>query len=352
MASDPSEEDGDEQEFARVLTVAKEALKYIGVFRTPPTPGVYDVWYRYVEGTDSALHEQLSHAVTVSKAVTKEQLEYFHQQKIAETVGAQSVEQVREKLSREIASLTSLISSQIDANEEFDAGIRAAQGTLGDFMPTPFMIRGCIEQLIKCNQKMHAQMTELQSGMKASQDQIDQLQESLLESQKAVLTDPLTSIGNRRSYDLAVKRALVSRDNHQSPLYMLLVDLDKLKLINDTFSHLVGDDVLKHVARVLKTVFPDASVARFGGDEFVVLSPLENPIQASEMANLLCQTLAGKELQSQRTGERLGQVTVSVGVAQLRSTDDERSWFERADKLMMSAKQSGGNRALVERELR
>jgi diguanylate cyclase len=338
-----------EQEYARVLTVAKEALKYIGVFRTPPTPGVYDVWYRYVEGTDRVLHEQLEHAVTVSKSVSKDLLEYCYQQKIADVSGSESLETVSNRLAHEISSLTSLLSAALKESEGIEESVLSSRDSIQDLAPTPQMIRTCIEQLLSSNDAMRAQLTATRVQMEQSQAQVNQLKANLLESQKSLLTDSLTGIGNRRYCQSAMKHAVLQRQEVDSRTYLFLVDLDNLKSINNSYGHAVGDDVIRHTSQVLQTLLPNASLARFAGDVFVLIQNHQDHATVTSQAALIREQFSGRAFVSKRIGEKLNQITVSIGCALLRATDDELTWLDRARNLLASAKQSGGNQVMIER---
>jgi diguanylate cyclase len=345
------EAEAPEQEFARVLTIAKEALKYVGVFRTPPTPSVYDVWYRYVEGSDTALREQLSHSVTVSRSVSKQQLEFIHQQFSKDLSYNDSVDRVSERLVREIESIGQLLGNQMDMSEHFGQQVHAAQDTLSDAVLSPLALRTCVEQLAKCNSQMITQLSQVQTQLSDSRQQISELKDDLVQSQRELLKDPLTGVGNRRYYDHLVKRAMERREEVSHPLFMFLVDIDKLKVINLDCGQLVGDDILRHTAKAIEAVFSTGSVARLFDDEFVIITHIQDATEAIDTSKSLCRYFSGRRFESDRTGAQVGLVTVSIGAAQLRSDDDEASWFERAEKLLTCAKSSGGNQSMVEREL-
>ncbi len=338
-----------EQEYARVLTVAKEALKYIGVFRTPPTPGVYDVWYRYVEGSDKVLHEQLEHSVTVSKSVSKDLLEYCYQQKIADVSGSDSLETVSTRLAQEISNLNQLLSSSLKESEGIEEAVRSTRDSIQELTPTPQMIRTCIEKLLSNNDAMRSQLATTRVQMEQSQAQVNQLKTKLLESQKSLLTDSLTGIGNRRYCQSAIKHAVMQRQEGDMHTYLLLLDLDNLKAINNSYGHAVGDDVIRHTSQVLRNLVPNASLARYGGDDFVMIQNHVNQAAVTSQAALIREQFSGRAFVSKRIGEQLKQITVSIGCALLRAADDELTWFDRARNLLDSAKQSGGNQVMIER---
>lgn len=338
-----------EQEYARVLTVAKEALKYIGVFRTPPTPGVYDVWYRYVEGTDKNLHEQLEHAVTVSRSVSKDLLEYCYQQKIADVSGSESLETVSNKLAEEISSLSKLLSISLEASEGIEESVISTRDSIKELTPTPQMIRTCIEQLLASNDAMRSQLMTTRVQMEQSQTHVNHLKATLLDSQRSLLTDSLTGIGNRRYCQSAIKHAISQRQAGESNTYLFLLNLDNLKGINNSYGHAVGDDVIRHTSQVLQALLPNASLARFGGDDFVLIQNYESHATVTSEAALIREQFSGRAFVSKRIGEQLKQITVSIGCAVLRATDDELTWLDRARNLLASAKKSGGNQVMIER---
>ncbi|RMI30400.1 GGDEF domain-containing protein [Nocardia stercoris] len=147
------------------------------------------------------------------------------------------------------------------------------------------------------------------------------------------LTDPLTGLLNRRGLDYYVS-SWFQPGIHDS-IALMTIDLDRFKQVNDTFGHRVGDEVLVRTAACLLAARPPASiVTRSGGEEFVVLAPLDAGAAMSE-AERLCQAVAAA----------IGPVTASIGVAV--TADDTRpdpeQLLRRSDSAMYRAKQLGGN---------
>lgn len=157
------------------------------------------------------------------------------------------------------------------------------------------------------------------------------------------LTDPLTDLTNRRGVDVAVKRLNVtaSTDPHLSAL---LIDVDGFKTVNDTLGHAVGDEVLIRTARsIRKSVRNDAIVARWGGEEFLMVDRMATD-QAAVVAERIRAAVSA-------TGDPT--VTVSIGVATCRpSESDLREVIEAADAAMYDAKATGGNRVVLAESVR
>ncbi len=211
------------------------------------------------------------------------------------------------------------------------------------------MIRTCIEKLLSNNDAMRSQLATTRVQMEQSQAQVNQLKTKLLESQKSLLTDSLTGIGNRRYCQSAIKHAVMQRQEGDMHTYLLLLDLDNLKAINNSYGHAVGDDVIRHTSQVLRNLVPNASLARYGGDDFVMIQNHVNQAAVTSQAALIREQFSGRAFVSKRIGEQLKQITVSIGCALLRAADDELTWFDRARNLLDSAKQSGGNQVMIER---
>ncbi|MCP4502161.1 MAG: diguanylate cyclase [Deltaproteobacteria bacterium] len=162
-------------------------------------------------------------------------------------------------------------------------------------------------------------------------------------------TDPLTGIGNRRSF-VGKMRAEFGRSlrmGHQCAL--LMIDVDHFKNVNDRFGHPVGDDVLQGLANILtKQAREYDCIGRIGGEEFAVLLPEVSSIDAVNVAGRI-----RAAVEEARLGpEELGGVTISVGVAigPLSSVDSEDGLFKRADKLLYDAKNTGRNKVCGEME--
>jgi len=339
-----------EQQSDVAFSVAKEALGYIGTFGTPPIPEVYEVWYRYAEGNNKAICEQLSHSVNVAKSVTTSQLRDLRKQFLADSETSEANGEISEKLAREVADLQSIISSHQGANAEFGGSVATVSDRLRDGDVSTAEIKTCIDSVLQGSDRMQHKIAEMDSKLQSSKSQIDGLMETLAELNSAMHMDPLTGIGNRRAFDKEMLNCSSTKPTAGSR-YLFLVDLDSFKGVNDSYGHAAGDKVLRFVASTLKQLIPEASIARYGGDEFAVFVNLAGPDQAKELANEVCLFFFGNELTLNKTAESIGKLTVSLGAACRRVDDTSESWFERADKLLYGAKSSGRNRAMVERTL-
>jgi len=339
-------------ETAKAFTIAKEALGYVAKFRTPPTPNIYEVWYRYAEGDSLPLTEQLSYAVNDAQAANCELLEQLHKQFLSESDNSELSNQLGEQLLGTIGDVESIISTQLSAHDGFSAAVSTASDRVDVENMTAEALRACVESVLLSNEQMQSQLADLSKRLGDSKDQVHQLRASFVESQKEMMMDPLTGIGNRRLFDSLIQNATEHHERLRQHFFLLLIDLDHFKDVNDTYGHSTGDRVLKFVAANIERLSADASVARYGGDEFAVFINTDDVNDGVEFGEAICQFFAKNKLTVLETGEYLGQLTTSIGGARLRKEDTASSWFDRADQLLYSSKNAGRNRVMIERKIK
>lgn len=163
------------------------------------------------------------------------------------------------------------------------------------------------------------------------------------------ITDPLTGIFNRRHLDRRLQEEVLRCHRYDLLLAVLLVDIDHFKKVNDTWGHQVGDLVLKHVSRIFVEVLRQTDmVARFGGEEFVILLPHTQESESYNLAERLRKTVESTPLQFMSEGTLAEiRVTISIGSAcLLPESDSAFDLLERADKAMYRAKNEGRNRVV------
>lgn len=190
---------------------------------------------------------------------------------------------------------------------------------------------------------------------------IRQLRETSAELEVLATTDKLTGAYNRRKFAEIIQSELERARRYQQPLSLIILDIDHFKRINDTCGHQVGDRVLAGVAQVVRgNIRRSDTLTRWGGEEFIVLTPGISLVQARETAERLRQmveahpfdlTPFGPELsdQAERTADwqTLLPVTISLGVAQAAPDETQDHLITRADNALYRAKHQGRNRVEV-----
>ena len=154
-------------------------------------------------------------------------------------------------------------------------------------------------------------------------------------------TDPLTSLANRRAFDLEIRRLFALWQRQRTVFSLLLIDVDDFKRFNDTYGHQAGDEMLRAVSRILEQTLREMDfIARFGGEEFAVVLPATALDEAS-MTGERARAAIAENTFAYRGAEL--NVRVSVGAAEVMPTDDPDSLVSRADVSLYAAKEGGRN---------
>ncbi len=157
---------------------------------------------------------------------------------------------------------------------------------------------------------------------------------------KLATIDVLTELNNRNSFENSLNQAIYIKRKRNEDSFVLLIDIDKFKLINDMFGHLVGDEVLIRVSNLLKAVIAKTdSLFRWGGDEFVVISYNCTKYEIIELTRKIFNDLL--DLGFYIADEKYN-FTLSIGISEVRSNDTLDTIFKRADDALYLVKMEGG----------
>lgn len=185
----------------------------------------------------------------------------------------------------------------------------------------------------------------LQEALDRVQETNRQLHRTIAELERAASTDTLTGAWNRRRLEECVLNEIDRLRRYHHPLCVLILDVDHFKQINDTYGHAAGDGVLQELAALLKSRLRAAdSLARWGGEEFVVLCPNTRRSTAALLAERL------RRLIAQASFPVVGKVTASIGVAECLPGESWEQWFQRCDAALYRAKTGGRNQVQVSPE--
>jgi diguanylate cyclase len=196
---------------------------------------------------------------------------------------------------------------------------------------------------------MDAQNQALNASLRQSSQEIRQLKEKVESLRLDSLTDPLTSLANRKRFDTELERRLSDPAATQAGICLLLLDIDHFKRLNDTYGHMAGDEVLRAVAHALKQqVKRDGMAARLGGEEFAVILPGMELRTAAAAAEHIRGRLTAMHFMKRSTGESIGRVTLSGGIAAHRGGETSWTLLQRADSCLYAAKRHGRNRLVCE----
>lgn len=339
----------DERE--RTLVFAEIALGQIKALSEPASPRNFEIWYHYATGYNPRLNQSINETLAKNGTLSEADIENIYTTYIApdrvseriDSVGARVLDEIKQVLDMiDVAagSATSYSESLTDASNRLE---RAKDGE---------GLRGVVEALVQSAKQMELNNKKLETRLSASRQEIEQLQQNLEVVRSESLTDPLTTLSNRKFFDQELDKAVAAARKKNEPLALLMSDVDNFKAFNDKYGHLTGDQVLRLVAISMKQNVKGQDIAaRYGGEEFAVALPNTNLEAAATVAEHIRSAVMTKELMKRSSGERLGRITISIGVALLRPDDTAQSLIERADACLYGAKRNGRNRVASESDI-
>ena len=206
-----------------------------------------------------------------------------------------------------------------------------------------------VQDVLRATQQIAERNKLLNGQVEEASTTIERLQGNLESAKREATTDGLTGIANRKQFDIVLHDEAERSAKNGSPLSLMLADVDHFKKFNDNFGHRVGDEVLKSVAGIIsRGIGPGGTAARYGGEEFAVILPETTVDIAREAAEEIRIALASKELTHRKTGQSYGRITLSIGLAGIKSDEPICGFLERADKALYQAKRDGRNRVQVD----
>jgi diguanylate cyclase len=252
------------------------------------------------------------------------------------------------QLNNEATAILKLVRDYLEAGDRYSVLLAQADKELPS-LATPEEVGIIVRFLIAENAKMQQEAGDLEKRLEQSKSQIEKLRSNLAEAQEMGMRDPLTSLRNRRSFDINLAKEVADARAKGTTMSLVMGDIDHFKSVNDVFGHLVGDEILRVFASVLaENVRSSDTVARYGGEEFAIILPMTELGGATQLTERMRSQFEAKELVISNSGQQIGTMTASFGIAQLGEDDDAETLIRRADAKLYEAKCAGRNRVAVD----
>ena len=333
------------------LQFAGDAMRVMAQYRVPPTPQNFAVWYCFVSWRDPSLCKTLDLLIAKGERFTDFQNAAIFERFFGYLKEAATVEETGENMSRLLTQVDALVRQTSSKTENYqntlsdNTAFLSAKGSSND-------LEGVAKLITDETQKILVEHEHLQRRLEESGRQIDDLQRHLQAVQKESRTDGLTGIANRKKFDVVLRQQLNFSRENEKDLCLILGDIDHFKKINDAHGHQMGDQVLKFVASALASAVDDKGVvARYGGEEFAALLPDSSLRDGVKIAEQIRFSVGRRRLQKRKTGEPIGPVTMSLGVAVYQPNEPLSQFFKRVDDCLYQAKQRGRNKVVSETQL-
>ncbi|MBW8881761.1 MAG: GGDEF domain-containing protein [Asticcacaulis sp.] len=325
--------------------LAGEALRLMQESGVWPTPLNYELWLYVAGDPQGALAQEINRLLKAGETITEEISESLAGKFIARLKVNDEVRDAGLKLTRELASITEVIIEAQKAQRSYGETLEGARKTMSAVDAAA--LKGMIDSLTDATSRVISQHTVLEGRLSESSREVSRLRKHLDQVRMEAMTDALTNLANRKSFDEALD-SHCDNDDVSKPLTLAVIDIDHFKRFNDTWGHQTGDQVLRYVASVLARIGrPPRMAARYGGEEFGLLFPGETSVNVERLLNEARTEIASRVLKRRSTNEDLGTVTISAGIAQRLYGEDAFDLLDRADKALYLSKNNGRNRVTV-----
>ncbi|KXI29357.1 GGDEF domain-containing protein [Paraglaciecola hydrolytica] len=333
-----------DNDFESSFAHLKQTIPLLLKHKVSALPINYALWYTYVANGSAGLKSAIDHAIQNKLPLTESKTKELYRQHLAENQEVTAWE-LRQSLEAMLIELSQSISDTRSETTNFKATMDNCVDDLVKVEKEGLSIEevmSLVRNLVKETQNIRRSTMSFNSALSEAQREIDVLRTQLEQSQQEALYDALTGLCNRRYFDEELASHAMRPD-----LFLLLVDLDHFKKINDNYGHVMGDLVLKATAKKLQACCQDGTQAfRFGGEEFAIIIPNSNFSRARSLAETMRKSIEKISVKDKRSGEVLGGISASIGLAELRKGMNPLALIEQADKQLYEAKRLGRNRVM------
>ncbi len=329
-------------------TVAKDVLARADKDSLPLNPNVFSVLYAYYSGSQPELSRRIDGWVHDKQPLTAAFCQDLYDLYLSDTHEKNVVQQASQALQTTMSDIAGVIASSGVAQREYQQRLIKKSDQISGVGSDSAELKAMVQNLVEDTKRMLADNQKLEHKLNESAIAMQEMRENIQNLKREAMTDSLTGLSNRKAFDIELKHRAGDVMDNGKALSLLMIDIDHFKQFNDTYGHQVGDQVLKLVSNALQgNVKPSEMVARFGGEEFTVILPGSKLRDAEKIAEKLREKIALKDIVNQAKQENMGRLSVSVGVAQLKSGESISLFIERTDRALYKAKELGRNRVVA-----
>jgi diguanylate cyclase len=335
---------GPEESFSNAMRRARSALNLLADLRIPPSPARFTVAYAHQLGDITDLSLTMNRLIGHDR-LTGEAVDELYQQFFGGDTDRAELNYAAQKVQDTVVDVAEHVGASRQRNENYGRRLQDFVALLqaGGVEPDH------VASLVADTDGVAQDHLRLEERLAFTLRELDSLRRHLDRLEREARKDPLTGIGNRASFNRELRGAMAKAKRDAEPLSLLMIDIDNFKQFNDHYGHQMGDQVLRLVARQLTSLAGDGhEPARYGGEEFCLILRRADLAQAVEVGHQLRSLVSGKKVVNRRTGETLGQVTLSIGAALYRPGESAAELVHRADEAMYLAKAEGRNRVVTD----
>lgn len=332
--------------------IGKLALEMLQELGLAATARNFETWSSHIEGLSPALSRDIQKFLQVDGKISQEEADLLYHNHVSRSDLAGNISEVTESLQVEIDELFNLVEAQGENTHQHSNALGDLSSQLRQTAKDYPAVGSLLENVVAVSKKMKEENQQLETSLAASTNEISSLRRNVETIQKEALSDPLTGVSNRKSFDRNIAKMIEDAKTSGEELAVVMADVDHFKIFNDKWGHQTGDQVLRLVAEVMNANVKGQDIlARYGGEEFSILLPGTTLENAHMLADRIRRAVESRRLKKRQSNEDLGTITMSMGVAVHNKEDTTTTIIERADRCLYMAKRRGRNRVIDEREI-
>ncbi|MDP7142765.1 MAG: GGDEF domain-containing protein [Alphaproteobacteria bacterium] len=322
---------------------AKLAMNRIRRDGFTATPHIYELWYVYYSGQSPEIKKKIDALIADKQNITDKQCMDIHRRHLSEEYKEDLVSRAGDEMNNTINSFSGVVEEAKSATEQYSGKLGGVSEQM-THVSDPEEFKAILGTVMNDTEEMINRNEKLEKELEHSTEIVNKLKKDLENIRQEALTDGLTGLANRKSFDTSIDEIQLTARTEDKPFSLMMMDIDHFKTFNDNYGHQVGDQVIRLVSRTLIDGVKGRDIAaRYGGEEFAVILP-ETPLEgAVRVAETLRVAIADKEIVNRSTGNKLGKITVSIGVAEYSDGETVHDMIERADEALYAAKHNGRN---------
>lgn len=322
---------------------AAAALQHIAKLGLKPLPQHYELFFRYHQGDPEIIAAIDGHKGTLDDITCHRLYKRF----LSESARTDITKEISDKVQTAITDMVLMLKSVQNSATEYGDTLDGVTDKLRDVRSMDDL-HEIVSVIVSDTKQMLAKNQELEIQLVNSSNQVSELRQNLDQVRREATVDGLTGLANRRAFDKYIRDCIDEAASNRLPLVLMILDIDHFKKFNDSFGHIVGDQVLRLVARSLTDGIKGRDIAaRYGGEEFVILLPDTHLHSGLKVAETLRKSVENKEVVNRSNQESMGQITLSIGLAEFAQDESVVDFIARADKALYEAKRTGRNRVCI-----